>query len=77
VALLVARRTSVPGLSVTVHDLFDAAWPGDRTPEPHRSNRVYVALTRLRNAGFGELILHDGDGYLLDPRVAIVSAEPG
>ncbi len=76
VALLVERRTSYPGLSVTVHDLFDAAWPDDRTPEPHRSNRVYVALTRLRNAGFGELILHDGDGYLLDPRVTIVGAEP-
>lgn len=75
VALLVERRTSSPGVSVTVHDLFDAAWPDDRTPEPHRSNRVYVALTRLRNAGFTEIIQHDGDGYLLDPHIAVVTRE--
>jgi predicted ATPase len=75
VALLVARRYASPGVSVNVHDLFDAAWPDDRTREPHRSNRVYVAFTRLRNAGFGEVIMHDGDGYLIDPRCAVVEAE--
>jgi hypothetical protein len=75
VALLVARWSSSPGVSVNVHDLYDAGWPDDRTPEPHRSNRVYVAFTRLRNAGFADVIRHDGDGYLIDPKVAVVTAD--
>ena len=65
VELLVERHERTPGVAVTVHELFEAAWPGDRTPEPSRSNRVYVALTRLRSAGFEGLLRHDGDGYHL------------
>jgi predicted ATPase len=68
---LVAHHADAPGRSVDVHTLFETGWPGDNVDEPYRSNRVYVTLKRLRDAGLAGLLLHDGDGYLLDPRIVV------
>ncbi len=71
---LVAARRDARGTSLTVDDLFDAGWPGDRTGEPWRSNRVYVAVAKLRSAALRDVLLHDGDGYLLAPDLELVDA---
>ncbi|MCA9519250.1 MAG: P-loop NTPase, partial [Myxococcales bacterium] len=73
---LVAAFEARPGAAVAADALIAAAWPGDATPEPHRSNRLYVAVTRLRAQGLGDLVRHDGDGYLLDPAVVVARDGP-
>jgi len=73
-AHLVAHREAETPLDVD--GVFAAGWPGDRTPEPHRSNRAYVLIRRLRNAGLAPVLVHDGDGYRLDPTPGLVIAPP-
>ncbi|HRE90818.1 MAG TPA: hypothetical protein PK095_16960, partial [Myxococcota bacterium] len=58
--------------ALDVETLFQAGWPGDKVREPYRSNRVYVLIAKLRSAGLGAALLHDGEGYRLDPDAAIV-----
>ncbi len=73
-ARLAAERLSGAGRALDVEALFEAGWPGDQTGEPHRSNRVYVLVTKLRAAGLRDALAHDGDGYLLDPNVPVTIA---
>ncbi len=68
---LVATHTSGRNEPVSASELFEVGWPGERIGEPYRSNRVYVLIAKLRGAGFGDLLRHDGEGYVLDPDVAV------
>jgi len=70
-ALLAAARVERPGRPVSADEVYAAGWPGDAVGEPHRSNRIYVMMSKLRKAGLGELLIHDGDGYQLDPRLPV------
>jgi hypothetical protein len=48
------------------------AWRGDRALHEPARHRVYVALSTLRDLGLRDVLLHDLDGYLLDPAVELV-----
>ena len=71
---LVARRLAAPGRPLSVDDVLEAGWPGERMSPESGARRVYVTINRLRNLGFGELLLTTGDGYMLAPRVDVVVA---
>jgi len=75
-ARLVADLGPDGSTPLDIDDIFAAGWPGDRAPEPHRSNRVYVLIRRLRNAGLAPVLVHDGEGYRLDstPGLAVAPA---
>jgi predicted ATPase len=73
---LVEERRARPGVGVSLQDLFEAGWPGERARPDSVANRVYVTLTRLRGLGLGELLKCEGDGFLLDPSVPLVITEP-
>ncbi|HJL16001.1 MAG TPA: AAA family ATPase [Sandaracinaceae bacterium LLY-WYZ-13_1] len=69
---LVARREDAPGEPLSLDDVLDAGWPGERMSPESGARRVYVTINRLRKLGLGELLLTTGDGYMLAPRVEIV-----
>ncbi len=48
---LIERNREAPGASLTVQDLLEAGWPGERPMAEAGANRVYVALTKLRRMG--------------------------
>lgn len=60
-----------PGEALGVDALFAAGWPGDRTSGRARTNRVYVALTRLRQAGLQDVLVRDDAGYRFDPSCSL------
>ena len=46
--------------------------PGEREVLAHAAKRrVHVAVSTLRAMGMRDVLLSEGDGYLLDPRVAV------
>lgn len=67
-ALLEVRRA---GATATKQDLIAAGWPGERLLPDAAANRLHVALSELRKLGLARAIVHQGDGWTLDPAVAI------
>ena len=64
---LVSLHRDQPGVGLSIEDLLAIGWPGERVIPYAGANRVYVALTTLRNMGLrGQLILQRS-GYMLDP----------
>ena len=68
---LVARRDAAPDAALTLWDLLEAGWPGERPLAEAGANRVYVALTRLRTMGLRDVIERFEDGYRLSPRAVL------
>jgi hypothetical protein len=68
---LVEGRKRSPGTPVSVDDLLERAWPGERVLHDAGRQRVYVAVSTLRELGLRDLLLSDATGYLLDARVAV------
>jgi len=71
-ATLVDARLQTPGRALSVDELFETVWQGERASYEAARGRVYVALTRLRDLGLRDLVLHDLDGYRIDPGVPVV-----
>jgi hypothetical protein len=66
---LAQARCDRPGLPVSVGEMLAAGWPGESPlPEAGR-NRVYVAVSALRNAGLGESLQRWDTGYRIDPQL--------
>ncbi|HRC58434.1 MAG TPA: hypothetical protein PKU97_21075, partial [Kofleriaceae bacterium] len=63
-------------LALSAERLIAAAWPDEQMSPPAALNRLHVALTTLRNLGLRDLLLRDGDGYLLAPDIAL-EVRPG
>lgn len=57
--------------SLTVPDLVERGWPGERILEEAGINRVHVALTTMRKLGLRDFIVRNRAGYCLDPDAAI------
>ncbi len=50
----------------------EAVWPGDRSVRHAALNRLYVAMSRLRERGLRALLVRSEAGWMLDPSVALV-----
>jgi hypothetical protein len=68
---LVERQKAGSNEPVTMWELLEAGWPGEQPSFEVGANRVYVALTRLRQFGLREVIERFEDGYRLAPRAAV------
>ncbi len=66
---LTEARLAAPGQPVSVHVLFEKAWPGTSIALESAANRIYVAMSALRRLGLRDVILREARGYLLDPNV--------
>jgi hypothetical protein len=66
-----ARAQSSPGgLSVT--EMFELGWPGERAFPKAAATRVYTAIHALRMLGIGDLLVRRHDGYVLHAEVTWV-----
>jgi predicted ATPase len=74
VQTLVAARVGTPGRALEAATLIAAAWPGERMRVAAATNRLYVAITRLRALGLRDVIQQNGEGYLLDPEIDVETA---
>lgn len=59
---------------LTVWDLLDVGWPGERPLPDAGANRVYVTLARLRALGLREVIERFDDGYRISPKTRVVES---
>ena len=60
------------GVSLTTDELFERGWPNETIRADSARNRVRVALSRLRKAGFSEMLERTPDGMRLRPSLQIV-----
>jgi predicted ATPase len=74
-ALGTARRER-PGRALTVDALLAGGWPGEIVLPEAGASRVYVAVCTLRRMGLRDFLQRTDDGYLIDPAVAVVEADP-
>lgn len=73
---LLQVRTSEPSAPQTAAALFDVGWPGEQAVHEAKGNRVRVALSHLRSAGFRDLLIRRKSGWLLDPEATVVVVTP-
>lgn len=73
-ARLIRQHIDAPGSALSLGDLFEAGWPGERIAPKAAANRVYVTLTKLRQLGLGKLVQSRDDGFLLDPGAVVLEA---
>ena len=68
---LVERRREAPGRGVSLSDLQEAGWPGERILPQAASNRIYVAVNQLRKLGLKDWLRRSGEGYFLEPALLV------
>jgi predicted ATPase len=68
---LVSQRLSAPSQPLSVDDLLDAGWPGERVLPDAGANRVYVAVATLRKLGLRDALASRDGGYLIDEDVEV------
>ncbi|MFK7987554.1 MAG: tetratricopeptide repeat protein [Sandaracinaceae bacterium] len=71
---LVQQALSPHAPALTLDDVLEAGWPGERMSPESGARRVYVTVNRLRKLGLGDLLQTTGDGYRLAPHVDVVRA---
>lgn len=67
---LVAAHTERAG-PLTVEQLWNRTWPGERAGVDTMRNRVHVALHFFRSNGLRAVLLRQGQGYALDPKLEV------
>lgn len=60
-------RVRYPGRAITLGALVRAGWPDEAILPAAAKNRLHVTIARLRRAGLEGILLHDDEGYFLDP----------
>ncbi len=71
---LLERRLAAPDEVVTLDELLEAGWTGERVlPEAGRA-RVYSAIRALRRFGLEQVLITRDGGYLLHPAALVTRA---
>ncbi len=70
---LAEARLARPGAPVTIPELLEAGWPGEKMLARAGASRVYVALGALRKSGLSSLLRRTSMGYLLSPAVTLLT----
>jgi len=75
---LVEHQREAPGRGLSLPELREAGWPGERMLPDAASNRIYVAMTHLRKLGLKGWLKRSDEGYFLDPALPVdhMSDEP-
>lgn len=69
---LVEAAQRRPGCPVSVAELIEAGWPGERILPSAASGRVYFVVRQLRKLGAEDVLVTIGGGYLIHEGWAIV-----
>lgn len=75
VMTLADRHESGSLEALSMWDLLEAGWPGERPVALAGANRVYVVLAQLRRAGLREVLERTENGYRLSPRAVVRRSE--
>lgn len=59
------------GASLSTYELLEEGWPEQNLSPDSGVNRVYTAISRLRDLGFDEYLETDDEGYFLAPDLDI------
>lgn len=75
---LVEHQREAPGRGLSLGELQEIGWPGERILPEAASNRIYVTMNQLRKLGLKEWLTRGEGGYLLDPALPVhyVAIEP-
>jgi hypothetical protein len=68
---LAEQRDSAPGRALTVAELREAGWPGEKMRPESGASRVYMTIKRLRALGLEAALQTSDKGYSLDLRVEV------
>src|SRR5262249_30794283 len=71
VAALIEARCSRPGQAVCSAELIAAGWPGEAAVTDASSNRLRVALCRLRQAGLEHILVTTHTGWMLKSNIPV------
>lgn len=71
VSALVKEREKSPGKALSTARLLRHVWPNEKMLESAAMNRLYVAITRLRDEGLADAIVRTAEGYLLSPDLGL------
>lgn len=71
ICALAEAHASRPGLPVTTEQLIKATWPGERLIPHSAKNRLWVAISRLRQLGLEGTLVHENDGYLFPTQLEV------
>ena len=74
-AFVKAHRDSTLAV-LTVSDVFDAGWFGERALPDALAGRVYSAISKLKRMGLGDVLTRIETGYRLDPRCCVIEESP-
>lgn len=64
---LAELRDAEPGRGLAVEEIVEIGWPDAVLTDDAAKARVYTAISTLRSAGLGELLVTGPEGYYLDP----------
>lgn len=68
---LATRRDEAPGRALSVAELLDVGWPGEKMLHASGTARVYMAVRRLRVLGLDAILQTSEAGYAIDPTVRV------
>lgn len=71
ILLALIDRHAQQGPPLTMWELLEIGWPGEKPLPIAGANRVYVALTRMRRMGLREVLQRFDDGYQLVPGTVV------
>jgi hypothetical protein len=71
VTALADMHRSEPGAVLTIPDLIEVGWPGERPSADAGANRVHVVLTQLRRLGMRDVLERSGGGYRFVPTMTV------
>ena len=73
--VLAKQALDAPGTALTLSQLFEGGWPGERVSADSAASRVYVAISTLRKLGLKAFLLKQDEGYMLDPKASLFIVE--
>ncbi len=68
---LATQRVERPEAALTLEQLFEAGWPGERIAQTAAFRRVYTAIGSLRDMGLRDVLVRRDDGYRLAETVPV------
>ncbi len=68
---LATQRKDHPGTGISLDDVVEMGWPGERVTPEAAASRVYTAIRTLRGFGLDEYLLTSDEGYLLSTDIEI------
>jgi hypothetical protein len=74
ISALTRLHRHAPGRALTIQELLEAGWPGERPISPAGTNRVHVVLAQLRRIGMRGVIERYKDGYRIAPSANVTVA---